>query len=194
MSIVSTLKLNPTSAFGQYGFVVNIPYAMLGGSCSISSKVAKGNVHHLNVSIGGGPDYFFPYVSAGTLGLVNGVGCCDVPQNAPVGTLVVTGGMNGCALQVSSISGNYRFFHDANGTSLAGSAIDPGNHVCRVDYKSYDTLNLGQKKSSMGTVYAHYLITVKTSHRWEVWRSSILFGMGDYKKFSAGITDLLTTF
>lgn len=73
-------------------------------------------------------DYYFPYV-ARNAGVIRNVR----PIN---GTVVVTPGMNGCALEVCYSNGSYNFFHDADGKYMS-TVRNPGTTVCRIEAKDY---------------------------------------------------------
>ncbi|KVT66464.1 hypothetical protein WK56_29795 [Burkholderia ubonensis] len=79
----------------------------------------------------GGADYFFPYIWEGTgnvaVGPVNGIA---------EGTIVVTGGMNGCALEVTTRNDQFVFYHDKNGYSM-GKVRNAGTTVCRITSRAY---------------------------------------------------------
>ncbi len=88
-----------------------------------------------------GADFFFPYIWEGTgnvaVGPVNGIA---------EGTIVVTGGMNGCALEVTTRNDQFFFYHDKNGRSL-GKVRNAGTTVCRITSRAYwpdDFANIGR--------------------------------------------------
>lgn len=165
-----------------------------GGPCSLRCADLGNDVVGLTVE-GGGRDYFFPWVPKGR----GGVGDCLVPTGAPEGTVVLTGGMNGCAFQVNREDGGLRFYHDADSNSLGPV---PGTQRCRVGYFDYATrLELGrqamleaQPRGSGGFYYAYYLMAIKLGTRWQVYASGVLANGGEYTKIRAGITPLMTSF
>lgn len=75
-----------------------------------------------------GRDYYFPYRQQAAE--------CVVVQHPPEGCIAVTGGMNGCALEVTLRHGVYTFYHDANGENMhrVGNA---GTRVCRIEADAY---------------------------------------------------------
>ena len=103
------------------------------------------------------PIYYFPTIGASD----GGVGTCVVPADAPVGTIAVTGGMNGCSFWAIRSKDNHSFLfaHDYNGENLkktdnghnifisrvnergivTGGVDDPTeeNTACRIDLDSY---------------------------------------------------------
>jgi hypothetical protein len=173
-----------------------------GGACKVTCSKSKGNIYMLNVSAGTSA-YFYPWRPTGK----GGLGWVDVPKTAPAGTLVLTGGMNGCALYVNDNGGNYIFTHDADGKHMdLGAAA--GVNVCKVEYKDYATpLELGKKlfdekiKEALGkgkkklgaTSFAYYLITVKHGGRWKVFASGVVNVLNKFA-VSYGITPLITSF
>ena len=147
--------------------------------------------------MGDGGDWFFPYRHK--------VGMCIVPVGQPEGTLVLTGGMNGCTLTVYQHSGNFYFYHDNNGLYLRDmNPGPPGELVCNVPYRSYGgPLDIGQKQATdltksmkMPVNFQHTLITVRSGARWKVYVTGVhSYGItGKHSKFTPGITSLITSF
>jgi len=146
MYILDQLRVSPESIIGRnIGFVVAYvkdlaPNAGMGGQCTINCDKLLIEKHGITVYelllAKAGGDYFFPYVTKGTVGYLGqkGVGCVDVPKTVPNGTLVLTPGMNGCSLQVEDIGHNYRFKHYAD--EMAGKT--ERHTLCRIDYSDYD--------------------------------------------------------
>ncbi|HEY1028015.1 MAG TPA: hypothetical protein VGE28_10380 [Pseudomonas sp.] len=126
---LSLLRADPGNACHILGFLV-VPDTQLathGGPCNITARQVDDNVFELVATHGNGRDFFFPYRP-------QGVGQCMVPGNCPTGTIVLTGGMNGCSLQVErQANGSYVFQHDANGKYLQPQATTR----CRIDYQDY---------------------------------------------------------
>ena len=93
------------------------------------------NTNLLDIHISRNGDFFFPYHPQTTT-IANGTGYCIV---RPItGTIVATGGMNGCALDVrwNTRDGTYYFFHDKNGRTL--QLTSPILHqVCRIEATWY---------------------------------------------------------
>jgi hypothetical protein len=171
--------------FLTFGFVVsNEVYVRgaVGGACLIDCQHLSGNVYQLVAKQGFG-DYFYPYVNGNP-----GVGECTVPVGrAANGAMVVTGGMNGCALQVNRVGNNFVFYHDNNGNSLAQMMpAAQGQVACRVTFNDYAGGNLADNlvdklsDQHRGTTpktrfgYDFFLITVKAGTKWEVYSSALL--------------------
>lgn len=80
-----------------------------------------------------GCDYFFPYLHGNRVGEVS-------VENPRTGTIVLTGGMNGCAIEVHCLEeeNRYIFYHDDNGKSMRSASIVPGAvQVCRITSDAY---------------------------------------------------------
>lgn len=143
-----------------------------GGRCIIAgSGVAKAKgFFDLKASAtqGASNDYFFPW-------LQHGVGWVAVPKAVPDGSIVMTGGVNGCTIIVTEQGTNYHFYHDGDSNSIKPGQV-VGTEVARVAPKDYDPFDTASKKfSSMleeaahngvtpkgDTSYAHYVIAVKS--------------------------------
>ena len=209
----AVLRADPDTAMAKYGFVVGSAVyttGTLGGACLLSCESVGANISKLTAKQGQG-DWFFPYVNTAE----GGVGVCIVPAGQPDGTLVVTGGMNGCSLQVNKSGNDFYFYHDNNGNSMKGK-LTPGEIVCRVNYKDYaGPLDIGQKlvdqylTERVGAGYEYYCITVHHGGRWKVYVSSLIrittvstptvfhpkvSSTVEYKAFTPTITPLMTSF
>jgi hypothetical protein len=145
-------------------------------------------------------DYFFPYANG-----MGPVGACQVPDGCSDGTLVLTGGMNGCALQVDKHRGYKMWYHDANGKQLAkrgtyGEAREGNAPLCRVEYDTYaGPLQLGRMSASRGknpSVFQHTILSVKRGSRWLVVQTGILMPMmgSSPTTFRPTVSSLLTSF
>jgi hypothetical protein len=83
-------------------------------------------------------DWYYPY-------MYQACGEVTVPINQPEGTMVVTGGMNGCEIRVYRDGNNLRFFHDANGKNFIDKDTNQpkaelnvtGNEVCYIKSSDY---------------------------------------------------------
>ena len=77
------------------------------------------------------PIYYFPTIGASD----GGVGTCVVPAEAPVGTIAVSGGMNGCSFWAIRSKDNHSFLfaHDYNGSYLGSEDRDPNIFIRRVN-------------------------------------------------------------
>ena len=99
-----------------------------------------------------------------------GVGWCKIPKNAPDGTVVVTGGMNGCSLRAlyDTDTEQYYFMHDKNSVSYNNEDAPPSLiERVRVGPEYYHTAEV-DRRLSRGEAYAVYLIIIKRAGMWEV--------------------------
>ncbi|MEM9056491.1 MAG: hypothetical protein AAGD86_03385 [Pseudomonadota bacterium] len=152
-----------------------------GGPCKATCTRLSGDIFRIDVDSGTG-DYYFPYRTAG----VGGLGSCAVPRNAPDGTLVLTGAMNGCALVVQALSDTVLMFtHDADGRHFNRSKAD-GKVLAEIKYadyagpgevakamfshKSAEVMKKGKSMKS-GAGFFYYLLTVKHGGKWKVYSS-----------------------
>lgn len=142
-----------------------------GGRCIITcDKVAKAKGFFdvkASATVGASNDFFFPW-------LRNGVGWVQVPKAVPDGSIVMTGGVNGCTIVVTEQGNNYHFYHDGDSSSIKPGQV-VGNEVARVAPKDYDPFGYAAKRfkdalaeaaeakiKPVGDVsYAHYVIAVK---------------------------------
>lgn len=125
------LRTNPTQDALYKAFYVDVSGmagAQIGGPVRISHEEQHG-ITVLKITPGGS-DYYFPYV--------RGVGQVTVGPvgRIPEGTIVVTGGMNGCALEVTVRNNQFVFYHDQNGVSMRG-VWNAGRTVCRITEAAY---------------------------------------------------------
>jgi hypothetical protein len=217
-AVLAALRADPVTVFDKYGFrIASDAYQNRrdGGQCALGCSLLNDNVYSLAVDAGGTGDWFYPYNNASVNG---GVGLCDVPVGQSPGSIVVTGGMNGCALHVYRHAGGFRFIHDSNGSSLAANSPDiVGKRVAHVVYNDYDRMSLGQlasiaknslstPSSSVGGYFENYIITVKHDGRWKVFVSGLIqtrtissgfFGSTDTRSFETyrgSIVRLITSF
>jgi hypothetical protein len=103
----------------------------IGGRCKISETNA-GDVYTLNATDNMGTDYFYPW-------LQRSFGWVKVPKSAPDGTIVATGGLNGCSLIVSTKGDDLYFYHDGDSKYLpVGSGSIVGNEIVRIRPNDYD--------------------------------------------------------
>jgi hypothetical protein len=179
----------------------------IGGPCTLTETGTTNGVTRLKVTNDpNGKDYYFPWVN-------RGVGEVNVPKDAPDGTMVVTGGMNGCGLLVTDEGSHYNFYHNADNCRLgdAEGCVKPakGNVVCSVEPKDYlgrvDAANMGQRiveeDPTAGKSYFHQMVMVKNEGTWKVYDSGIIMGpgkaggLGDpIQSFQQSPTKLLTSF
>ena len=142
-----------------------------GGRCTISfSKVETSRVVRLKAEANNaGSDYYFPW-------LPKGVGYVDVPLGLPNGTIVVTGGMNGCGLSVKREPNALKFMHDADCKYL--KPIEHGL-LCRVDTSMYNgekgkNLMLTNSAQVQALSYLFQLLIIKSSNQWHVVVSGLM--------------------
>lgn len=171
---LARLRLSPDDVFRSDDFIVETGPGT-GGACLLTCETVAPAIHRLRVGAGQG-DWMFPYVTTQQ----GGVGTCAVPAGAPNGTIVVTGGMNGCALHVSQSNGMLHFFHDLNSRSMGGKLV-PGELVSQVGYTQYagsegagDGLVARYAASGGAAMPIHYLLTIRVGTVWKVYSSSVL--------------------
>lgn len=206
---LSMLRESPKSICDEYGFIVqnNLFKSDEGYECELALSYLEKNVYQLEPlePKEGTRDWFFPYRPK--------VGYCQVPIGQPEGTICLTGGMNGCTLEVYKQEESFIFYHDTNGCNLhkSGSLL-PGERVCHVPYKSYaGPLEIGRKQAeeltaqSKGVIkvyFEHTLICVKVSDHWNVYVTGVHTHATttsgkvskQYSTFCPTITSLLTSF
>jgi hypothetical protein len=178
------LRTDPAAATTKYGFRVESSVytaGTLGGPCALICSEVGGNIYQLRAQQGSG-DFFFPYVGPDK----GGVGVCIVPMGQRDGVMVVTGGMNGCALQVNWSDNSFYFYHDTDGKNLRNK-LTPGEVICSVNYDQYAGADkLGEKKVEesrkdkggyfgyYSLYYEYYLITVRRKGMWQVYASALM--------------------
>lgn len=137
------------------------------------------NVASLNVAPGGkGATYWFPYAQSS-------VGECDIDFHAPVGTVALTAGMNGCSLRlyVDTRLGILKFCHDNNGLY----ADDVAYHSKGFDHLfsiNADMRTRGLPNQNINNYWkvdydspgtGVYFISVKTDPaRWTIYKSVVI--------------------
>ena len=200
---LSELRTSPDATITKCGFIVKNSLFKIdqGGICAIKDTLIdkKNEVYQLESTSGGG-DFFYPYRPK--------VGYCSVPIGVSHnGSIVLTGGMNGCSLEVYKNGRNFDFYHDTNGENLA-SYNPAGTRVCFVPYKSYaGPLLVGEKKaaeltnSKQKVYFQHTLITVRLNSKWQVFISGVLSfydsksgKVTSYQKFVPTVSNLITSF
>jgi hypothetical protein len=197
------LRANPEAAIQVNDFFVDVrgfrPTANgvrceLGGAVTLAESAKPENgVTRLGLEAGGN-DYFFPWVN-------RGVGEVAVPINAPNGTIVVTGGMNGCAFQANRSGTNIIFYHDADNRYLGQLKQPEGTQLCRIEPSLYQKIPFGEtlmQSIGGGCVYLYQMICVRHSGKWKVVYSGILLGPGInmpiLRSFTPGVSKFLASF
>ncbi len=186
-SVLLLLRVDPLEAMKRYRFVVETDVykiGSLGGSCTVSCSHINDNIYRLQVTAIGGSDFYYPYITTG-----DSVGRCYVPVGQEDGTLVLTGGMNGCAAQVKrQTDRNFAFYHDKNSVSIAKlpDAL-PGTTVCDISFADYAgpsggvyqmTVTSQLSNKMFVTLYEHYVIAVKDAGKWHMMNSAVLRSQG----------------
>ncbi len=208
MSALSHFRQDPEKAIDRYDFMADaregfrttaIPNASrceYGGPCTLKEGKTVNGVTRLLVSCGGtATDYFFPWVN-------RGVGEVRVPAGSANGTIVVTGGMNGCGLVVTKNGPHLVFYHDADNCYLGVLRAANGTTVCSVAPRDYmGPLNIGESLvggGATGNAYLHQLLIIKSGGKWKVFSCGIIIGPGidmpPLRSFRATITKYICSF
>lgn len=101
-----------------------------GGRCEITSRDVNNRLVALEATANRGTDYFFPWLQRSFTRV-------RVPKPVSDGTIVMTGGLNGCTLVVSEDDGAFHFYHDGDSKYLKQGDIS-GNVVARIGPNDYD--------------------------------------------------------
>lgn len=203
MTILQNLRDNPEPICKQNDFFVDVRgfrttpegtnRCEVGGAATLNLTKQNG-VYRLAVE-NGGSDYFFPWVN-------RGVGEVSVPINQPNGTIVTTGGMNGCALQVNRSGNNLIFYHDADNRYLGDLKQPQGRQLCRIEPNQYMKIPYGQtiveENPRAGLSYLYQLICVRHDGKWKVTYYGIILGPGINmpinRTFTPGVSKFLASF
>jgi len=88
----------------------------------------------------------------------------------PEGTIAITTGMNGCALEVVDKDGSYVFYHDRNGNSMNSVNVPGGvgTTVCRVTAESYWDDVWAANQMQMGRAVQYQFLCVFKRSFWHV--------------------------
>jgi hypothetical protein len=171
-----------------------------GGRCTIGETEVQTGFYDLRAtSASGGSDYFYPWMRTG-------IGWVTVPKNVPDGTIVMSGGVNGCTLVVTEHGDDYYFYHDGDSRYLTAAQMT-GSEVARVRPRDYDPLGWGQKKfmaaleeaSRAGvrpkgdTSYGHFVIAVRTGGRFGFYSTGVM-SLNGLTKLPFGVTPCIVTF
>lgn len=185
---------NPGS-FSTHGAIVE------GGMCTIAQKAISAGFYDLKAVATGyaGTDYFYPW-------LQRGIGWVQVPKSAPDGTIVMTGGVNGCTIVVTELLSNYFFYHDGDSSHLY-PGLTTGREVARIapqDYDPGDAANTafqqalaraaasGQRPSG-DLSYGHYVIAVKSKARFGLYATGLM-SLNGLSRLASGDSSCLATF
>ena len=188
---LTTLRSNPanatlTNVYRTYpgtDIVIGTGTLVEGRKCMIGAKevepgifdlVAHPDKHSAFV------DYFYPW-------LRTAVGWVKVPKGVPDGTIVMTGGVNGCTIVVSESGANLYFYHDGDSKYLKPTMVT-GNEVARVTPNDYDPNNftLNHFSGALGTAartgvkpvgdvsYGHFIVAVKRNNNFELYATGVM--------------------
>ena len=154
----------------------------VGGVCELTESSTEGT-YTLTASANKGTDYFYPW-------LQRSFGWVKVPKSVSDGTIVATGGLNGCTLIVSTKGNDLFFYHDGDSkylplgsTSIEGEEIirikpgdyDPGDVVHKsfvATMSSYSTRGLAIPSGDVS--YGIYVIWVKVNGQFVAVSSSVV--------------------
>ena len=195
LEALQELRGDPDKAFANCAFMVDNSKITDNAGCNCCVEITQliGAKHEnmflltLRPDVKGG-DYFYPYVAGG-----GGIGSNFVPACAPKGTLVFTGGMNGCSIQVDEVGDALMFMHCQDGCNVPVEK-SLGRKVARVDYKDYAGpkgislrmlsssigFNITERKEGFAYYYSYHLISIKRdsehvkSSLWVIYGNCIL--------------------
>ena len=202
MTALEELRANPENAIINNDFFVDVrgfpttpeghQRCELGGAVTLQES-QQGGVTRLTLRPGG-TDFFFPWVN-------RGVGEVTVPINQPDGTIIVTGGMNGCALQVNKNSSNLIFYHDADSRYLGDLKQPEGDRVCRLEPDLYMKVPYGENialKMGDGAAFLYQMLCVRHTGKWKIVYSGIIIRPGIdmpiSRAFQPGVSKFLASF
>ncbi|MBB5017821.1 hypothetical protein HNQ59_001091 [Chitinivorax tropicus] len=203
MSVLDDMRRNPEATILGEDFFVDVrgyktkadatKHCEIGGAVTLVLEGKQGGVNRISLKAGG-TDYYFPWVN-------RGIGECVVPANAPNGTIVVTGGMNGCAFHVTQSGNNLIFYHDADSCKLGVLKAPVGDQLCRVEPDLYMKIPYGETlvmEAKDGSAYLYQMMCVKHADRWKLFYSGIIIGPGISmpvkRSFTPGVSKFLLSF
>lgn len=129
---------------------------------NMGSSASASSCHVLTYQPGGSPgiDYYFPY----------GTEPRGVSVDEPIdGAIAITGGMNGCALQVNAIGGKMVFYHDNNSDRMhRAEPPEAGTMVCRIPVSAYWDGAWYAANNFKDTVIIYQFILVHRGGNWHV--------------------------
>lgn len=174
------------------------PSGPVGGPCTIQGTDLSDGVFRLQSvpTEYSNSDYFYPWIQTG-------VGSVRVPKNVPDGTIVMTGGLNGCTLVVSQEGNHYNFYHDADSKYLTPAGI-AGVEIARVRPADYDPLDWGHKAFTRkflavpghqgDTSYGHCVMAVRKDGKFGFYVTGSMIINGERTRLPLGLSQCLVTF
>jgi hypothetical protein len=174
------LRVDPDAAFAANDFIVDSAMYVtepIGGVCRFLCSDEGNRIYRLKAHPGYG-DWFFPYVFVTD----GGVGTCEVPADQHDGTIVATGAMNGCTLQVNRSHNRLIFYHDTNSVSMQGK-LTPGEVVALVEPQQYGgrddmgehlAADYSRLHASSAAIFEHHILTIRVRGVWKIFCSSVL--------------------
>ena len=133
---LADLRISPMETMRNYAFHVDVMLSLPGRQLYgvpvfLTESTDEYTIHHLTtrMAAGNAQDYYYPYIG-GDVGRV----LVSQPTN---GTIVVTIGMNGCALEVRYSAAGFTFYHDADGKQMNHKVHDGGVTRCRIEADDY---------------------------------------------------------
>lgn len=144
-------------------------------------------------------DYFYPW-------LQRGVGWVKVPKSVPNGTIVLTGGVNGCTIVVTELLGDYFFYHDGDSRHLY-PGLTTGREVARVGPADYDPGDAGsnafqQRLAALAAArtqpsgdvsYGHFVIAVKHAGQFGLYVTGLM-SLNGFSRLPSDASPRLATF
>ena len=197
---IDACRANIYKAGPESGSFTNTGTLVEGGKCQINEEFVKPGMYHLKAKASDtGTDYFFPW-------LRTGVGYVKVPHAAPDGTVVLTGGVNGCSIVVSTLQNDYYFYHDGDSKCLIPGMVK-GKEVARVGPDEYDPLNQArdQFSAALGTAsgagvkpagdvsYGHFVLAVKKNGQFGLYSTGVM-SLNGFTKLTQGALPLCPLF
>lgn len=172
-----------------------------GGKCTIGGNDAGPSVYDLKAVANNysSTDFFYPWMRTG-------IGWVKVPKSVADGSVVMTGGVNGCTLVVTETGTDWYFYHDGDSKYLKPSDLT-GTEAARVGPNDYDPNGIGQKAFSdalakgaaakvkpVGDVsYGHFVVSVKKDGRFGMYVTGVMSFNG-LTRLPAGPSVCVATF
>ena len=184
-NLIFQLRNEPANAIIANNYfleTVDLPHDRIinDGVFNITGRLARVNdfpIVHLDATVNdiGSPIYYFPYIrqKAGNVSIPN--------INIPEGTIVATGGMNGCALEVRYYNDAYYFYHDANGVNMP-LMKDGEVQLCRItstDYWNEDAAMLAVQNQSTPIVQ---FVCIYRHKRWHIGAFGLCIRGNDFQR------------